>query len=95
MRWALRNEMWRMIAKVQGNLYQIPQVDGTTVYATEADLKAAYVNVCDRLGAGEDAPEEHWLLEAVRNSNDPEWLRTAYHVEDPEEHTKPIEDLSG
>jgi hypothetical protein len=87
--------MWRIVARVQGNLHPIPQVDGTTVYATEADLKAAYANVMDRLGAGEDAPEEHWLLEAVRNSSDPHWLGTAYHVEDPEEHIQPIEDLSG
>jgi hypothetical protein len=45
------------------------------------------------LGAGEDAPPEHPLLEAARNSSDPLWSQSVY-AEDPDEWIEPIEDLS-
>jgi hypothetical protein len=54
----------------------------------------AYVNFFDRLGAGEDAPPEHPLIEVARNSRDPEWRGSFFAVEDPDEWTKPVEDLS-
>jgi hypothetical protein len=92
----LRDKLRRLQRAAEGNLYPIPQRDGTTVYATEEDFKAAYMNFCDRLGAGEDAPEEHWLFQAVRNSSDIRWQRpeSVYYVPDPEEVIRPIEDLS-
>ena len=54
----------------------------------------AYMNLMDRLGAGEEAPREHPLIEAARNSSDPRWLNTFYAVEDPDEWIKPVPDLS-
>jgi hypothetical protein len=54
----------------------------------------AFMNLMDRLGASEDAPPEHPMLAAVRNSSDPDWRGTFYFVEDPEEVTRPVEDLS-
>jgi hypothetical protein len=47
----------------------------------------------DRLG-GEDAPPEHPLIEAARNSTDPKWSRPFFAVEDPDEWIKPVPDLS-
>jgi hypothetical protein len=41
-----------------------------------------------------DAPPEHPMLAAVRNSSDPGWRGTFYFVEDPDEVTRPVEDLS-
>jgi hypothetical protein len=52
------------------------------------------VNWFDRMGAGEDAPPEHPLLVAARNSSDPYWSQGIYAVNDPDEWVKPIEDLS-
>jgi hypothetical protein len=52
------------------------------------------VNWFDRMGAGEDAPPEHPMLVAVRNTSDPGWQRSFFMCEDPDEHTKPIPDLS-
>jgi hypothetical protein len=52
------------------------------------------MNLMDRLGAGEDAPPEHPLIEAVRNTTDPEWSRCVLAVNDPEEWVEPVEDLS-
>ena len=54
----------------------------------------AYINSFDRMGAGEDAPPEHPLLVAVRNSSDPEWTTSFYYAEDPDEVTRPVPDLS-
>jgi hypothetical protein len=48
----------------------------------------------DRLGAGEDAPPEHPLIEAARNSSDTEWSRSFFATEGAEEWTKPVPDLS-
>jgi hypothetical protein len=41
-----------------------------------------------------DAPPEHPLLVAVRNSTDPEWQRSFYFVGDPDAHTEPVPDFS-
>ena len=90
----LRDQIRRLRRAAEGNLYEIPQRDGSVARFTERDLRDAYLNLCERAGAEEDAPPEHPILVAVRNSDDPDWLRTAYYVEDPEEHTRPIEDLS-
>ena len=54
----------------------------------------AYINWFDRMGAGEDAPPEHPLLVAARNSSDPFWSEGIYAGNDPDEWVKPIEDLS-
>ncbi len=70
----------------------IPQQDGTLAKFPQSAATDAYVNVMDRLGAGDEAPPEHPLLEAARNSSDPWWRSSVYAV--GEEITAPIPDLS-
>ena len=89
----LRDRIKRAERAARGEEIQIPQRDGTVARFPESAGKEAYANWLDRLGAGEDAPPEHPLLRAVRNSSDPEWLNSAYMVDDPDEHTKPIPGL--
>jgi hypothetical protein len=72
----------------------IPQRDGTVRRFPRSAGDEALANLMDRLGAGEDAPPEHLMIEVVRNASDPKWASTAYLVEDPKEWVKPIEDLS-
>jgi hypothetical protein len=57
-------------------------------------IRRSCVDFMNRLGAGEDAPPEHPLIEAVRNSSEPKWAASFYAVNDPEELTRPVEDLS-
>jgi len=90
----LRDQLRRLRRAAEGKMIDIPQRDGTVRRFTEQDMKDAFVNLVDRGGAGEDAPPEHPLLEAVRNSSDPEWLNSFYFAGDPEAHTQPVEDLS-
>ncbi len=52
----------------------------------------AFMNFIERMGAGEDAPPEHPLIEAARNSSDPRWANSFYAAN--EDITRPIEDLS-
>ena len=54
----------------------------------------ASMNFMERLGAGEDAPPEHPLIEAARNSGEPTWQRSYFAVEDPDEWVKSVRDLS-
>jgi hypothetical protein len=72
----------------------IPQRDGTVARFPQSEGIEAYVNWFDRMGAGEDAPPEHPMLAAVRNASDPECTNSFFMCEDPDEHTKPIPDLS-
>ncbi len=53
----------------------------------------AFLNLTDRMGAGEDVPPEHPLIAAARNSSDARWANSLYAVEYPERWTEPIEDL--
>jgi hypothetical protein len=52
----------------------------------------AFLNVYDRLGAGEDAPPEHPLCEAARNSTDAYW-RNSFYADEPENISAPVEEL--
>ena len=72
----------------------IPQKDGTVKRFPPDTGIDAYINFMDRLGTGEDAPPEHPLIEAARNSSDPKWLHSFFAMEDPDEWIKPIPDLS-
>jgi hypothetical protein len=90
----LRDQLRRLKREAKEEMIVIPQRDGTVRRFTEQDMKDAFVNLVDRGGAGDDAPPEHPILEAVRNSSDPEWLNSFYGVGEPEEHTQPVEDLS-
>jgi hypothetical protein len=48
----------------------------------------------DRMGAGGDAPPEHPLIAAARNSSESKWANSIYAVEDPEAHVAHLEDFS-
>ena len=89
----MRDEVRRLKRDAEGNVVTIPQRDGTVRRFPEHALKDAYINVCDRMGAGDDAPPEHPLIEAARNSSDPQWSSSVYVVDG--DLTAPIEDLSG
>jgi len=51
------------------------------------------VNLSARMGAGENAPPEHPLIEAAKNSSDSAWSKSFFALDDPT-WTAPIEDLS-
>ena len=89
----LRGRIARAERAARGEMIEIPQKDGTVARFPEYAGAAAYLNWLARLGAGEDAPPEHPLLLAVRNSSDSEWQNSVYMVEDPDEHTRPVPDL--
>jgi hypothetical protein len=71
----------------------IPQLDGTVALFPQSAATEAFVNLMDRMGAGEDAPPEHPLVAAARNSSDPKWSLSFFAATD-EGFTDPIEDLS-
>jgi hypothetical protein len=74
-------------------MIEIPQQDGTVARFPRSASIEAFMNLMDRLGAGESAPSEHPLIEAARNSSDSEWLESIYAA-GGEGWTDPIEDLS-
>jgi hypothetical protein len=47
-----------------------------------------------QLGAGDDAPPEHPMIAAIRNSSDPTWKGSYYDAGDPSEWIKPVENLT-
>ena len=66
---------------------------GTVARFPQAAGRAAFINLMERMGAGVDAPPEHPLVEAARNSSDPEWSESFYAANETG-FTDPIEDLS-
>jgi hypothetical protein len=91
----MRNRVKRLERAVEEEVISIPQKDGTVRRFPQSAGPEAFVNLMARLGAGEGAPPEHPLVEAVRNSSDPEWLSSFYgSCTDPEAWTEPVEDLS-
>jgi hypothetical protein len=70
----------------------LPKEDSTVAKFPQPTAADALVNYFDRLGAGEDAPPEHPLTEAARNSSDPWWRGSIYAAD--EDVTAPIPDLS-
>ena len=90
----IRNKLKKLERQAEGETISIPQRDGTVRRFPAGTDKEAFTNLMDRLGAGKDAPPEHPMLAAVRNSSDPDWRGTFYFVEDPDEVTSPVEDLS-
>ena len=51
----------------------VPQKDGGVARLPRSEYAKAYKNAWDRLGAGVNAPPEHPLITAARNSSDPKW----------------------
>jgi hypothetical protein len=89
----LRSWIKRLERDAREEMIVIPQKDGTVKKFPKAEGIEALLNLFDRLGAGEDAPPEHPMLEAVRNSSDPEWTTTIFAMAE-EDWTDPVEDLS-
>ncbi len=90
----LRSWVKRLERDARGEMIEIPQKDGTVARFPQSAGMDAFINLMDRMGAGEDAPPEHPLIAAARNSRDPEWANSIYAIEDPEAHVAPVEDLS-
>ena len=88
--------LWARLRKLEQvaeeQIIVIPQQDGTVKRFPQSAGMDAYMNLMDRLGAGEDAPPEHPLIVAARNSSDPTWSESFYASD--ETWTEPIEDLS-
>ena len=90
----LRSRLEKLERETEGEMLAIPQQDGTVKRFPPGAGMDAYMNMMDRLGAGEEAPPEHPLIEASRNSSDPKCLHSFFAVEDPDEWIKPVPDLS-
>jgi hypothetical protein len=90
----IRERLRHLEAAAEAQMIVIPQRDGTVARFPQSEGMEAYVNWFERMGAGEDAPPEHPLLVAARNSSDPYWSQGIYAVNDPDEWVKPVEDLS-
>ena len=90
----IKDRLRKLEREAEDEMIFIPQKDGTVRhFPPEAGIEAL-MNHMDRLGAGEDAPPEHPLIEAARNSSAPEWSSSFFATDDPEEWTKPVPDLS-
>jgi hypothetical protein len=89
----LRGWVKRLEHAAREEMIEIPQRDGTVKRFPRSAGMDAYMNLMDRLGAGEDAPPEHPLIEAAKNSSDPKWSESFFAVND-EGWTDPVEDLS-
>ena len=72
----------------------IPQMDGSVKRFPQSALKEAFMNCMERLGAGDDAPPLHPLVEAAANSSDPRWRESYFGDIDFPGSTEPIEDRS-
>jgi hypothetical protein len=72
----------------------IRQRDGTVRCFPPGAGEEALLNFVERIGAGEEAPPEHPLMEAARNSSEPRWAGSFFAVYNPDEWVRPTEDLS-
>ena len=90
---ALWDRLRKLEQVAEEEIIAIPQQNGTVRRFPQSAGMDAYMNLMDRLGAGEDAPPEHPLIAAARNSSDPTWAESLYAIND-EGWTDPIEDLS-
>jgi hypothetical protein len=97
----LKDRLRRLQRAHEKEMFTIPQLDGSVKRLPESALADAYLNSMERLGAGESAPPEHPLLEAARNSSDPQWTQSVYTSNTVvcrdgtiKAWTDPVEDLS-
>ena len=72
----LRSRLQKLEREAEGEMLAIPQRDGTVKRFPPGAGTDTYMNLMDRLGAGEQAPPEHPLIEAARNSSEPKWFHT-------------------
>lgn len=89
----LRGRVKRLERDAREEMIELLQQDGTVARFPQSAGMDAFINLVDRMGAGEDAPPEHPLIAAARNSSDPEWAESFYAA-NSEGWTDPIEDLS-
>jgi hypothetical protein len=91
----IRYRLRRLEREAEEEMIVIPQAkpDGTVKRFPQSAGMDAYINLFGRLGAGEDAPPEHPLIAAARNSSDPAWSESFFAMND-EGWTGPVEDLS-
>jgi hypothetical protein len=89
----LKDKLRRLERASKEELISIPQPDGTVRRFSRSAYRAAFLNTIDRLGAGEDAPPPHPLLEAAANSSDLTWRNSFFAGVDYEGSTE-VEDLS-
>jgi hypothetical protein len=89
----LRNRLRRLEQEAEEEMITIPQKDGTVRRFPQSAAAEAYMNLMDRLGAGEDAPPEHSLIAGARNSSESKWSDSFYAAND-EGWTDLVEDLS-
>lgn len=89
----LRSWVRRLERDAREEMIEIPQRDGTVIRFPQSAGREAFINLMDRMGAGEGAPPEHPLIAAARNSSDSKWSESFYASND-EDWTGPIEDLS-
>lgn len=89
----LRGRLRKLERDAEEEMIVIPQNDGTVKKFPQSAGIDAYMNLLDRLGAGEDAPPEHPLIAAARNSSDPQFSESFFAMND-EGWTGPVEDLS-
>jgi hypothetical protein len=91
----MRNRVKRLERAVEEEDITIPQQDGTVRRFPQSAGLEAFTNLMERLGAGEEAPPEHPMIEAARNSSDPEWAESFYGANvDASAGTEPVGDLS-
>ncbi len=89
-----RGRLTRLERDARKEMIEIPQRDGTVKRFPQSAGMEAFMNLMDRLGAGEEAPPEHPLIAAARNSTDPKWSQSFFAVDDPDEWVQPVPDLS-
>ncbi len=89
----MRSRLRRLERAAEEHYITIRQQDGTVRRFPQSAGLEAFTNLMDRLGAGDEAPPEHPLIDAARNSSNPEWTESFYASSGPE-WTKPVEDLS-
>jgi hypothetical protein len=90
----LRDKLRRLERASREELVDMPQQDGTVARFPKSAYKEAFLNATDRLGAGEDAPPRHPLLEAATNTSDPRWRTSFFSDIDFDGAVEQIEDLS-
>jgi hypothetical protein len=90
----MRGRLRRLEQASRQEMVCIPQLDGSVARFPRSAYKEAFLNAVARLGAGDDAPPRHPLLEAAANSSDPAWRNSFFSDVDYDGSVETIPDLS-
>ena len=90
----IRRRLRKLESAAQEEMIVIPQREGTVACFPAEEGMEAYMNLMDRLGAGENGPPEHPLIAVARNSSESKWSQSFFAVNDPDEWVTPVEDHS-